>query len=123
MTTMSNNEPLKRLYVRTTPEGRRALKLVRARLLALPATEDVSQEEMVVASWLWMATLDADELASHLAPFVAKVRAPAGDLGRGRPGQAPLPRAPLAPVAGFVTAFPGAALARGPATGGGLAAG
>jgi hypothetical protein len=75
MFTMSDTDPLKRMYVRANEASRRALRLVRARLLADPLTEDVSQEEVVAASWLWMAGRDPEELARDLAPHVSAIRA------------------------------------------------
>jgi len=40
-----------------------------------PDTEDMTQEELVTASWMWMAGLAPDVLSTALLPFVRKIRA------------------------------------------------
>lgn len=103
MSTMSDAGSLKRLYVRANAESRRALRLLRAKLLAVPETEDVSQEELVSASWLWMVREDPETLARALAPHVAAIRASLASATQPAAGkialeETPEPKPPLVQV-------------------------
>lgn len=76
MPNMENIEG-KKTYVRTTPAIKAELKRVvidlgQARAFA-SRQHVLAQEVVVAASWLWMRQMDADVLAEHLAPFVARV--------------------------------------------------
>src|SRR5689334_7149756 len=61
----------RKTYVRTGPESREAL----ARVKAVFTRYDVTQEDLVAATWLWMATIDAEELREKVRPFIERARA------------------------------------------------
>jgi uncharacterized protein (DUF2267 family) len=63
----------KKLYVRTVPEARNALRRVLTRL-AERLPDLVTQEKFVICSWLWMDQYDADALARELRPFLEAMR-------------------------------------------------
>jgi hypothetical protein len=75
MLAMGNRAGRKNLYVRTTPEARQALRCALTGVQGFPDTEDMTQEELVTASWMWMAGLAPDVLSTALLPFVRKIRA------------------------------------------------
>jgi hypothetical protein len=63
----------KKLYVRTVPEARNALRRVLTKLVErLP--DLVTQERLVCASWLWMDGLDDAALARDLQPHLIAMR-------------------------------------------------
>lgn len=76
MYTMSTKTPSNRMYVRPSPDARYALRTL---LLALQAPsrfgEELTQEDMVSATWLWMAEMKVGEIEAGIKPHVEEVRA------------------------------------------------
>lgn len=63
-----------RLYVRYSPAARHALKTALAALQSPDLLgEKLTQEDLICATWLWVASLDPAEVAPALAPHVAAV--------------------------------------------------
>lgn len=65
---MKAKSPRRKIYVRTGPGSRQAIK----RLVAEFAVYDVNQEDLVAATWLWMASLAPDYLRESVRPYIAQ---------------------------------------------------
>jgi hypothetical protein len=103
MCTMSTKTPLKRLYVRANPESRHALKTLLAAVQSPSLLPDVNQEELVAASWLWMAGMAPEAVASGVRPFVEAIRA---SLSREEEHETQVPKPGFAPAATKVIRSP-----------------
>lgn len=84
-----------KVNVRTSPRIRSKLKKVVAEVGQAPALAGhkgvLTQEAFIAATWLWMDTLDAEELAAHVAPFLATAEEALGHSGPGGRSIEPLP--------------------------------
>ena len=72
---MSTTNPLKRLYVRATPKARHALTRLLSEVRAPELLGDeVTQEEFVCGTWLWLKDLDPKTVAAGVSPHILAIR-------------------------------------------------
>lgn len=73
---MSKPQKKQKMYVRPTPEARHAMKRV---LTAMQSPslfgDELLQEDFIAATWLWMAGMDANQIAQGIGPHVAAIQA------------------------------------------------
>lgn len=74
--TMRPKTPADRLYIRPSPDALHAMKTL---LVALQAPQlhgpDLTQEDFVASTWLWMAGMSPDEVAKGIGPHLKAVQA------------------------------------------------
>ena len=97
---MSTNKSRKELYVRYTPKARHALKMILSEVQAPELLSEVTQEEFITASWLWMREVGPKAVAAGVSPHIQEIREfLAKEEAKGRSNDSP-PRAQSKPRPG-----------------------
>lgn len=71
---MATPPSTRKMYVRATPETRHALKRLLVALQSPSLLPELTQEEFVTASWMWMVGMRLEDVAKGVASHVETIR-------------------------------------------------